>query len=53
MTAAHLLAARSAVPTALVAGVLAVVRALPWARRRIDIAVGAGLLLVMVVGSFR
>ncbi len=52
MTAAHLLAARSAVPTALVAGVLAVVRALPWAQRRVDIVVGAGLVLVMVVGSF-
>jgi quinol-cytochrome oxidoreductase complex cytochrome b subunit len=52
MSAAHLLAARSAVPTALVAGVLAVVRALPWARRRVDMVVGAGLVLVMVVGSF-
>ena len=52
MTTAHQLAARSAVPTAVVAGVLGAIRARPSARRRVDVLVGVGLVLVLVVGSF-
>jgi quinol-cytochrome oxidoreductase complex cytochrome b subunit len=49
---AHQVAARSALPTAVVAGVLVAIRARPLARYRVDVLVGASLVLTMVVGSF-
>ncbi|HEX6418193.1 MAG TPA: cytochrome b N-terminal domain-containing protein, partial [Acidimicrobiales bacterium] len=49
---AHQLVARSALPTAVLAGVLVALRARPPARRRVDVLVGASLAVVMVVGSF-
>lgn len=48
---AHQMAARSALPTALIAGLLVAIRARPLARYRVDVLVGASLVLVIAVGS--
>ena len=49
---AHQVAARSVVPTAIVAGALVALRHRAPARRRVDVFTGVGLALVMAAGSY-